>query len=100
MRTRNFPFARGPSWARAASHAASAETREPRWSGPLGVGAKRPTYAPSIGSRKRRLALGRAAQPPICFSRISSSVLQSMHCVAVGRASSRCTPISAPQSSQ
>lgn len=36
----------------------------------------------------------------ICFSRISSSVLQSMHSVAVGRASRRERPISMPQLSQ
>ena len=35
-----------------------------------------------------------------CFSRNSSSVLQSMHSVAVGRASSRLRPISTPQLSQ
>ncbi len=39
-------------------------------------------------------------QPVICFSRISSSVLQSMHWVAVGRASKRRMPISTPQESQ
>ena len=35
-----------------------------------------------------------------CFSRSSSSVLQSMHSVAVGRASRRFRPISTPQLSQ
>jgi hypothetical protein len=35
-----------------------------------------------------------------CFSRSSSSVLQSMHIVAVGRASRRFRPISTPQESQ
>jgi hypothetical protein len=37
---------------------------------------------------------------PICLSRISSSVLQSIHSVAVGRASSRRIPISTPHDSQ
>ncbi|EXI74360.1 MAG: hypothetical protein AW07_01902 [Candidatus Accumulibacter sp. SK-11] len=36
----------------------------------------------------------------ICFSRTSSSVLQSMQRVAVGRASSRLMPISTPQAAQ
>ena len=36
----------------------------------------------------------------ICFSRCSSSVLQSMHNVAVGRASRRFKPISTPHESQ
>src|SRR5690606_16546270 len=39
-------------------------------------------------------------QPPICFSLISARVLQSMHRVAVGRASRRRIPISTPQESQ
>src|SRR5690606_2341499 len=38
----------------------------------------------------------RGNQPPICFSLISARVLQSMHRVAVGRASRRRIPISTP----
>lgn len=38
--------------------------------------------------------------PRVCFSLISSRLLQSIHCVAVGRASIRRKPISTPQVSQ
>ena len=46
------------------------------------------------------VATGRADYFATWRSRISSSVLQSMHKVAVGRASRRLRPISTPQLSQ
>ena len=54
---------------------------------------------PPLSSARERNGAG-TDQAPFCFSRISSMVLQSMQSVAVGRASSRRTPISTPQDSQ
>ncbi len=51
-----------PAWARASSQLASAATSEPRCSGPVGEGAKRPTIAWSISDGARRQDVRTRAQ--------------------------------------
>ena len=64
-------------------------------------GKARPTiwlrHSLKIGLRRKQIAKPYFA---ICFSRISSRVLQSIHKVAVGLASKRFRPISMPHLSQ
>ena len=55
---------------------------------------------PPIGGGLLERVSGIDRTQPTCLSLISSRVLQSMHWVAVGRASSRLRPISIPQVSQ
>ena len=52
------------------------------------------------GHHEKELSGGEKAYLAICFSLRSSSSLQSMQSVAVGRASRRLRPISTPQLSQ
>ena len=62
--------------------------------------AKTARLSPRRWCRGPREARGSIAYFATCRSRSSSSVLQSMHSVAVGRASRRFRPISTPQLSQ
>ena len=70
-----------------------------------GRGEAAPVFVGRHGAKKAGTGpalcwVGAAGPQPIWRSLISSSVLQSMHCVAVGRASRRRIPISTPQDSQ